>query len=396
MIKKSVKRLISFIIAVLLVVLTTVPVCADPETSVYKAIKGTTTTFKKYLVVDKYADIPGTDFSFTIKAAADSDISQTEGQLEVYAGPDADKVKIGMNGKTIFVPGQSTTAGTETDGIVKDINKKYAVNEVTVDFSRISFDQPGIYRYIITEAAQPEGSLFTNDEVPTRTLDVYIQDNKGKLQVQGYVMYKDSVKSDGFINSYMTYELTAGKQVTGNQGSKDKYFKYTITLTGNDIEEDRFYTVLGEGYDAEPEKTGSTTYTNMEQPADADGIDGNGIQVKGSTLKSGLVVYLKHGQYIKIAGIPSGTEYEVAEDKENYTSTASSADNTVTFSSIEAKDSVKGILDSDKVVGFKNKKESVIPTGIILSVAPWIILGVVVVAGIIFFAVRSRKKYDEE
>ena len=193
MIKKSVKRLISFIIAVLLVVLTTVPVCADPETSVYKAIKGTTTTFKKYLVVDKYADIPGTDFSFTIKAAADSDISQTEGQLEVYAGPDADKVKIGMNGKTIFVPGQSTTAGTETDGIVKDINKKYAVNEVTVDFSRISFDQPGIYRYIITEAAQPEGSLFTNDEVPTRTLDVYIQDNKGKLQVQGYVMYKDSV-----------------------------------------------------------------------------------------------------------------------------------------------------------------------------------------------------------
>ena len=42
-----------------------------------------------------------------------------------------------------------------------------------------------------------------------------------------------------------------------------------------------------------------------------------------------------------------------------------------------------------------NVKEGVIPTGVILSVAPWVIAGIVIIAGVVFFAIRSRKKYEE-
>ena len=46
--------------------------------------------------------------------------------------------------------------------------------------------------------------------------------------------------------------------------------------------------------------------------------------------------------------------------------------------------------------GFTNDRSGVIPTGVILSVAPWAIAGVVILAGVVFFAIRSRKKYEEE
>ena len=270
----------------------------------------------------------------------------------------------------------------------------------------------------------------------------YIQDKNGELEVQGYVMYKGTIetapkttatndtavkpnpngaeatvdvdgvptpaeKSDKYINTYTTYDLTAGKQVTGNQGSKDKYFKFTIKLTETDavkIGANDIFTIDA-GYDSTPEKTASTSYaqTDLKQPVDAN-ADAEGVQVLGSTLKSetGLVVYLKNGQYIKIQGIPAGVTYTVTEAAEDYTSVASNADEveanvvTVSYGTINASDDTEGTLDDDKLVGFKNTKTGVIPTGILMSATPWIIIGVVVVAGIVFFAVRSRKKYDEE
>ncbi|MBQ6229844.1 MAG: hypothetical protein IJJ74_01865 [Eubacterium sp.] len=420
--KKSVRRMVSFITAVLLVALMAVPVCAEPdetETSVYAAIKGTQITFYKYLVVEKNASIPAAEFEFSI-AAGGTVTPESTGELEVFAGPDADKIVIGTEGKTTFTAGQATTDGAADDGITNSTDKKYAKNDVAVDLTEVSFTHPGVYRYIITETAQAPGSVFTNDSVATRTLDVYIQDDNGTLEVQGYVMYSGTVtkapkttasgsatvpangaeptgaeKSDKYVNSYTTYSLTAGKQVTGNQGSKDKYFKFTITLTGDVVADDNYYTVVTAGYDTTPTKTDSTSYETMTQPSDAN-TSADGVQIKGSTLKSGLDVYLKHGQYIKIEGIPSGAGYKVAEEAEKYTSTASSSTNTVSYSSFNAMDDVEGTLTGDKVVGFKNNKDGVIPTGILLSATPWIIIGVVVVAGIVFFAVRSRKKYDEE
>ena len=433
--KKIRGRLASLIAAVLLIALMAVPVCAASD---YTAISGTTISFTKYLVVDADTYIPATDFTFDVTAGRAVE-PQNAGELQVYAGVKPEKVVVGtaatgVSGKTTFVAGQQTTDGTPTDET--DTTKKYASNTVTVDFSKVSFSHPGVYRYIITEKAS-KNTAFTNDAEPVRTLDVYIQDNNGALEVQGYVMYKGTittapkttatddvnavpngaeatvdvdgvptpaVKSDKYINEYTTYDLTAGKQVTGNQGSKDKYFKFTIKLKeigavkigANDV------FTIDAGYDLEPKKTASTSYSQdqLVQPVDVN-ADAEGVQVLGSTLKDGLVVYLKHDQYIKVHGIPKGVEYTVTEEKEDYTSTASSDVNQenkviVTYGTINASNNTSGTLTEDKLVGFKNKKTGVIPTGILMSATPWIIIGVVVVAGIVFFAIRSKKKYEEE
>lgn len=399
-------KIASLIAAVLLVALMAVPVSAA---TTYAPIAGTTTNFIKYLIVDSDANIPEAEFSFTVSAGAPA--TPAAGEIEVYAGPNPEKVVVGTAGKTAFTAGQSTTPGADTDNITNSTAKKYAHNKVAVDFTQVSFSNPGIYRYLITETAQAAGSAYTNDSEAVRTIDVYVQDNNGALEVQGYVMYKGNVtyapkmnatlptgieKSNNYINEYTTYDLTVGKEVKGNQGSKDKYFEFTVTLAGAEIKDDNLYTIETANFDTNPVKTDSTKYTTMTQPADENSSSADGVQVKGSTLKTGMKVYLKHDQYIIIDGIPKGTTYTVTEEAEDYTSTGSSTTKTVTYSTISATDSTNGTIDADKVTGFENEKGGVIPTGILLSATPWIIVGLVVVAGIVFFAIRSKKKYDEE
>ena len=60
-------------------------------------------------------------------------------------------------------------------------------------------------------------------------------------------------------------------------------------------------------------------------------------------------------------------------------------------------DAVSGSVGSNDIhTGFTNTRDGIIPTGILLSATPWIILGIVAVAGIIFFAIRSKKSYENE
>ena len=58
---------------------------------------------------------------------------------------------------------------------------------------------------------------------------------------------------------------------------------------------------------------------------------------------------------------------------------------------------VTGTMTEDNtIITYTNNKEGIIPTGVLLSATPWIILGVVLIAGIVFFAIRSKKKYEDE
>ncbi|MBQ1489401.1 MAG: QVPTGV class sortase B protein-sorting domain-containing protein, partial [Lachnospiraceae bacterium] len=116
-----------------------------------------------------------------------------------------------------------------------------------------------------------------------------------------------------------------------------------------------------------------------------------------------IVVYLQGDQYIQLMGLKKGAHYEVTEDDyepDGYVSTATSSTNTFTIGTgTDAKTFnavTSGVIDdADVLTGYKNVKQGVIPTGVILSVAPWVIAGIVIIAGVVFFAIRSRKKYEE-
>lgn len=244
------------------------PVLAAAGTNYGTTIEGTkTTTFDKFLVMDKQANVPNATFTYTVTAGNAKAYSVADKKFQVLAGVDADKITMAGVGGTaeaaaaantiVFRQGDgSDTHDTTKDEYVKDLvaGKKYAMKTGTLDFSKVQFTEPGVYRYIITEDGTNQG--ITNDADLTRVLDVYVNDASAdvdgtftkKLTIAGYVLHSNvddepdvsagenfgstgaytDKKSQGFTNSYDTSDLTLRKQVTGNQASRDKYFEFTL------------------------------------------------------------------------------------------------------------------------------------------------------------------------
>ena len=381
--KSTGQKLASLLALVLVFVMTFAPVCAYAD-SAYTEIFGTTTTFNKYLVVSSDANIPAAEFSFSVSAPT-SKIDGDATHLPVLPGPTPTSVVVGTAGKVSFAAGAGTTAGTATDGIANDTAKKYAIAEVTVDLTAVKFQEPGVYRYIITEAAS--SAPFTNDATTTRTLDVYVIDTDGVLSVQNYVMYSGTKedaplaaggevtgKSNQFVNSFATNNLTLKKTVSGNQGSKDKYFKFTLT-----IENAGKGTIVNISADStyvkEPPKTEYTAYTaaDMKTANDVTTLTAN---------DSGVIThdfYLSHNDTVIITGIPTTATYTIAEEAEEYTSTVTG--------------SLTGNFSSAVSVTVNNERTGTVPTGVMLTVIPGAVIVLVAIVGLVLI---SRKKKDEE
>ncbi|MBR4345942.1 MAG: hypothetical protein IKP75_03260 [Oscillospiraceae bacterium] len=366
----------------------------------------------------------------------------------------------------------------------------YAEKEVQLDFSGCLFTEPGVYRYILTETGTNTG--VTNDTTgvvggnPTRTIDVYVQDAtyytrtgdaepytytiNPKLAITGYVMYVGTVntaplkegsdesdesdevtledgttsvtpngaevasttKSVGFKNTYKTNKLKITKTVTGNQGSRDQYFKFTLksNTADNDkisdnavfyVSKDTADTSISNNLSAVNSATNATytvaiineknTFTTPATGMDTTKILGT---FTGSQLKAGVDFYLQHDQYITVTGLPTGIGYTVTEVGEDYkveytaaagtdkitadvlnteTSTYTGTDITATNQTGEVS-ATDSLLRADAQVDFTNTKEGVIPTGVILSVAAPVIIGIIAAAGIIAIFMRKRRKAD--
>ncbi len=321
----------------------------------------------------------------------------------------------------------------------------YAEKEMQLDFSNCGFTEPGVYRYIITESDNTQLGV-TNDSNLTRTIDVYVEDasyytrtgtegnytytyNK-KLRIAGYVMYVDTqttgpsnsstttegsavtmednstktpngmevsgaTKSVGFKNEYTSHDLTFGKEVTGNQGSKDKYFDFTVTISG---------ATAGTVYDVDISNADATSGTNSATiTANQSKSNVTSITV-GNDGTATAHFYLQDGQYITILGLAEGTKYDISENKEDYSQTAGIAANLSTLdwngtAGYDAlSDAVKNTtgITADVHTGFTNDRSGTIPTGILSTVGGSAALAVVGIAGIAGGAMYLRKKKSEE
>lgn len=335
-----------------------------------------------------------------------------------------------------------------------------ATKTVELDFTNVVFTEPGVYRYVIEEVEKTNRAITYDSKA--RTLDVFVEDDtkvnqstgkeEKKLKITGYVLYVDevktapkdgtttttgtayvgedeqksltpnglepenAVKSLGFVNKYPTASLTFGKEVTGNQGSKDKYFEMTLEIANGpanavlvvDLSE------ADKNIAANPNKATTKIKSAVAQP---ESITLNASGAGSETF------YLQDGQYITVYGFIKDMTFTLSEEKEEYTQIAGIDANLsgIDYDSAhtgndELKDDISA-FDADtnpvisgtftpattggnnvvsKYTGFTNYKEGVIPTGVILSVAPWIIAGMVILAGIAFFVIRSGRKYEEE
>ena len=368
----------------------------------YTAINGTSTTFKKDVVVDSDANIPHETFNFTIESGTAQ--PATSSTVAVHAGPNPNAVVVNT---VEFLSTDNTTAGTPSDP--SDTTKKYADKTVNVNFAGVTFNEPGIYRYLLKETAGTTAGMTYDNR--TLSLDVYVIDNDGALEVSEYVLHEgqgtvssnntsgsdgQETKVAGFVNTVASHEIEFGKEVTGNQGSKDKYFAVKIQLTPgatNVIDDASTFPVIMTSAEKQPTPSAATnpTYTAASM-AEKNNVD----YLTGGQLKGGHTFYLKDGQYITVQGLPAGVTYTVTETPEDYTQTngitAEVSSKTDDQSQpIAYSDPVTGTLTKDIKTGFTNNKQGVIPTGVLLTIAPFAI-GILLFGALIIFFIAKRRR----
>lgn len=399
---------------------------AMAEGTTYKPVSGGKAVFEKYLTMRTQANVPNTTFNYTVSGAVSSLDSDGTTTLKVYAGNDSDKVTgTPTITNAVFKPGDATysevqdqpdsvtvqnkdnATAVNKDSVTLESGKKYARHDVTVDFSGVTYNEPGVYRYVINESANSDNAAhgIVNDTDATRVMDVYVIDKDGALQVQGYVLQngepdgtllRDGTgtadKSKGYANDYVTNDLTLAKKVEGNQASRDRYFKLTLKIDN---------AVPGTVYDVDLTNADATTKTNgdnrqtYENPAKLTvGDDGTVTQE----------YWLQGGQSIKVQGVALNSGYSVNEDadtldKDSYDPSAvitgdtkngsntTDPDVSMDATNYTVKDSA---LTADTTVTYTNTKAGTIPTGVIMSVVPGAVVCIGAAAAVV--VMMNKKK----
>ena len=333
----------------------------------YTPVAGGTYTFDKYLIVDEDANIPATTFTFSISGGTGANGNTPTGSATV--------------GSATFTDGQTAYDTVQTgDNLTLPSGKKYAKTTVTIDLTGVTFPFMDTYSYTITEAASTAPGI-TNDRDVTRTFDVYVIDDNGDLVIQSTILYAGTsfvdedndgnpdTKTVGYVNELDTQNLEFGKEVTGNDGDKTKAFAFSLAITG-----------------ANP----NTTYTVV--------ADGDGNAASFTTDATGAATYtcnLKDGEYVTVKGLPTGASYALTEDADGYTSTEG-------ITAAEGKDGVAydddvsgTIASADVKTGYTNTQERIIPTGVLLTIAPFAI-GLLLFGAIVVFIISKRRRlaYD--
>lgn len=419
--KRSKKLIVAMFMVMAMVVTMLVPTMAETQ---YTPVAGTTTTFKKYLVMDVNATVPSTTFSFTvtkgeaIPAVAAS--GTTPGTMEVLEGvgtPTVSDVTFTASDET------STTVANTDISVTLGTHQKYAKKTATVDFSTVSFPEPGVYRYLVKETANTDAGITC--DTTEKTLDVYVTDNgTGTLVVSSYVLHSGvdapvagtdngsndvnqagaalTDKIDGIQNSYGTHNLFVGKEVQGNQASRDKYFAVTVVISN-----------LSDGYVLNVSLANDQIAGTADGNADANSgtnsatISANASKANVTTMTANAsgeataTFYLQHGQYVAIKGLPTGAHYVVTENAEDYKKTEGAPDVTATLVSGSGThaldDPTSGdIADEDVYTGYTNTRNGIIPTGIITKVGPVVGGAAILVVAIIVLFAKSNKDEDEE
>ena len=209
--------------------------------------------------------------------------------------------------------------------------------EIKIDLPE--YDSVGVYTYIIHEVAgHSAGVTYYGDAILLR---VTVIEQDGKLRIAAvHTEDPESTgegKKDDFDNLYSAGELEVHKDVEGIMGNKDKYFEFTVQLTGEEGKTYQdSYAITGGSYDANPAS----------------------IKIRpGETTEA--TFYLKDDDTIHIENLPYGVEYKVSE--------APVADYVTTETGTE------GEVDAAvEQANFTNTKGGTVDAGVVLDSAPYL------------------------
>lgn len=344
------------------------------------------------------------DVYFKVTVAGAAPTSEMVGGIAVQQGPadSASTTELVHFVDTDGTEAASSSVGAETDGD--------GDNTVTITFDTTKFTAPGIYKYSVTESivnASGVAATYEGITCDNAYMYVYIEENglgsdsKMTYRVANVVLTTQNTttgKIAALTNRYgvdddgdpdnTVNNLLVTKKVEGNQGDKTKDFTFTVTATTCG-DNDTFRVI---------KVTKKQNPVGNEDPWQETG--------EAKTLSKGhsVEMTLKDGETFRVYGLSASDVITVEESAaDEYTTyTNSSFEDTDTYKNSTALDggtdddiqagySWDDEIAYDKRIGFHNVRVAATPTGVVMNVAPYILLVVIAVAGAFVFLRKRRE-----
>ncbi|SEK96239.1 DUF7601 domain-containing protein [Ruminococcus albus] len=322
----------------------------------------------------------------------------------------------------------------------KIFNPDYDPND---DSTKVQLNPPGIYRYKISDVTT--AATFTAAGVSDGGadndiyLDVYTKYNNAKdgLEVYGYVLFKsdndtDSITYDSTVTSanegkvtgfdvdtetetisgvggqetteyhsdkYYTYNVKVKKLVDGGLADAFHNFPFKVELSNASVTsaDDFSYTIKKDG------TTGAAVAAHLAA---------NGSWTLDGIANSNTGLQLRHGDEITLTGLPTGTKIKVTEKNDTgdiYIASAKGTDDEALNLKSGTADAAASVAVSPdataemnavydiygtETITFTNTMKDISVTGLLFSVAPFIIL-TAAGAVLIVMVIRSRKHRED-
>lgn len=291
------------------------------------------------------------------KTDANALVPEVTFEYSITNGAAVGEIYAGVNDGLLFV-NDDATLETNNDAIG---SKTATYSGASLNAPVAAYTAPGVYHYVVNETTNYtddyDGLATTNDEI---NVYVHVINGANGLEIGAITASKDSVTKApvDFAADYTTYTLAVTKQVTGNQGDKERDFNFkgNVSVSGT---HDRITSQknTGSAVAAEEKTNIATTLT-----------DGDSFTIHGLSAKD-------------VAAI---TEDNYAD--EGYTTTIKKEEDTVDAAS-------KAATDAENLAYIVvNDKNVTTPTGILLTAAPY---AAIVGLGGIFAGLFFRRKRED-
>lgn len=301
----------------------------------------TSVDFKKTVTADSKSYQPNATFTFTIVPGTSDTFEKVTTEAGVDKGVTSSEVKT-----------DTTLMGTQT-------------YKGTLTFNASVFTKPGVYHYQMTEVGDKNAPNITNDTT-VRDLYVYVRNSSsGKFEVYASALVKGTEKTDTFTNDFTKnpgtnptpfQDVTLQKSVTGDQGDLNKEFTFTVKIPSS--------------------ADGRTTYV-VERPTTGDPTT--------LTVGTPATFHLKSGETLTVKNLAKGDQYTIDETLDNNYKTSA----TLNGSAYTLKATTTMTTEANKVI-VTNNRDAATPTGIIMNVAPYVIMILIAAAAAVLFFRKRR------
>lgn len=300
---------------------------------------------------------------------------------------------------------------------------------VTLNVDLTKFSGAGVYRYKITESV-PEGTTLTSASITRgdnysseRFLDVYVKNGDEGLEVSAYVMFhlgngEEALidgktetstilkKTDGFdsedkagegssssvaqdmADHYYTYNYTVKKNIVGDLADKTNKFPFTVN-TSSGANTGKTFSIKCPDSAVTSGTVGTSFTTGL--------ANGETITIYGlpADAKVSVTEHNNTSDKYKVSLLNPGAEGDEAETLAAGASTGFTGDDAIDLTKYSTNTKTKPDKTYNAATEFTNTLESISPTGVILTAAPYAIMLGIAVFFIAMF-LRNKKKDESE